>query len=100
MKIVPLGIPDDSKGKPVEVLKMEGEGASWNIVIRCEMRSHTLSFNQGRLVRVHDHEDADIKNHEALAELSLGHLNAICECVKVKLWYQEVGITIIEDMFP
>jgi len=100
MKIVPLGIPDDSKGNPVDVLKIEGESTKWNVVILCEGKSHTLSFNGGQLEKVHDHDEKCIEAHEIHADLAGGDLDSICQCVKVKLWHREFGITLIEDIMP
>ena len=97
MKITPLGIPDDSEGKPVDVLKINGEGANRDLLISCDGNPHRLKFNGGRLEELFDHKE-NSEEQEMLARL--GDVPSACECIRIKFWHSKFGITIIEDIMP
>jgi hypothetical protein len=104
MKIVPLGITDNSKGQPVDVLGIVGGNGKWDIKIRCEGDiPHILSLDKGLLI-LHDHTPDEIQEHENLARLGStpedDNLDAISPCVKIKAWLRGCGLTIIEDVMP
>jgi len=104
MKIVPLGITNNSKGQPVDVLGIVGGNGKWDIKIKCEgEHPHIFSLENGKPI-LHDHPPEEIQEHETLAKLGSDpkddNLDAISPCVKIKVWLRDCGITIIEDVFP
>jgi hypothetical protein len=97
MMITPFGISDDSQGKPVNVLKITGEGSQWDLLISCDGNAHRLKFNGGRLEELFDHKD-NFEEQEMFARL--GDVPSACECIRIKFWHFQFGISILEDIMP
>jgi hypothetical protein len=62
MTITPMGIPDESEGKPVKVLKINGGGIDWDLVISCDGNAHRLKFSGSQLQELFDHRDNESKS--------------------------------------